>query len=134
MQVIAAAAGGAGPSPGDKASELLSNVTGALGKAKELKLDFGITSLLQYNFAAQLALAVVSWGVLFTTLHQGVANGHPVITFPILCNLVGVLLSAFSAWMSFTYFMKVRLRRLHGAASRGTAGDRSGGLAACGRG
>mmetsp|Transcript_15019 Transcript_15019/g.38176 ORF Transcript_15019/g.38176 Transcript_15019/m.38176 type:complete len:267 (-) Transcript_15019:317-1117(-) len=106
--VIGAAAGGAGPSPGDKASELLSNVTGALGKAKEFKLDFGITSLLQYNFAAQLALTVVSWGVLFTTLHQGVANGHPVITFPILCNLVGVLLSAFSAWMSFTYFMKAK--------------------------
>lgn len=107
-KVVAAAASGPGPGASDKAKEIMGNLTSAMGKAKEFKLDFGITSLLQYNFAAQLALTVVSWAVMFATLHHGVSAGHSVITFPILCNLVAVLLGAFSAWMSFTYFMKAK--------------------------
>uniref|UniRef100_A0A383VGL2 Uncharacterized protein n=1 Tax=Tetradesmus obliquus TaxID=3088 RepID=A0A383VGL2_TETOB len=70
-------------------------------------LDIDIKKTLTWNFLAQLALTGVSWAIAFTTSHAAMAKGasiHP--TTALL--MVGVLLSGYSAYLSYTYLVKVK--------------------------
>eukprot|EP00878_Enallax_costatus_P001419 GHUV01001569.1.p1 GENE.GHUV01001569.1~~GHUV01001569.1.p1 ORF type:complete len:259 (+),score=78.83 GHUV01001569.1:88-864(+) len=70
-------------------------------------LDVDIKKTVTYNFIVQLVLTGVSWAIAFFTSHATLAKGagvHP--TTALL--MVGVLLSGYSAYLSYTYLTKVK--------------------------
>lgn len=66
-----------------------------------------ITALVRINFIVQVVLTAVSWSVVFLSTHAGLAKGHN-INIATVFLMLGVLLSAFSAFLSFGYFRKVQ--------------------------
>lgn len=70
-------------------------------------LDVDIKKTVTYNFFAQLVLTGVSWGIAFFTSHATLAKGTGV-HFTTALLMVGVLLSGYSAYLSYTYLTKVR--------------------------
>jgi len=102
-------AGEAAEKLGKTAEELKTAVGEKMPKSREeLKIDLGLGQIVQVNFAVQVALTVVSWGVLFATLHHNVGKGIGVITFPTVANVLGVVFGAFSAFTSYSYISKVK--------------------------
>eukprot|EP00882_Tetradesmus_deserticola_P003701 GHRQ01003915.1.p1 GENE.GHRQ01003915.1~~GHRQ01003915.1.p1 ORF type:complete len:181 (+),score=73.56 GHRQ01003915.1:902-1444(+) len=71
------------------------------------KLDIDIKKTLSWNFLAQLALTGMSWAIAFTTSHAAMAQGAKVHPTTALL-MVGVLLSGYSTYLSYTYLIKVR--------------------------
>jgi hypothetical protein len=71
------------------------------------KLDVDIRQTVTWNFLVQLALTAVSWAIAFFTSHTTMAKGagvHP--TTALL--MIGVLLSGYSCYLSYTYLLKVK--------------------------
>lgn len=93
-----------------QASALMGQAQGKLNEAvnvaKEIKLE--TKNLVQWNFIVQLFLTAVSWAVVFTTTHAGLAKGAKAFTLPVALLMVGVLTSGLSTYQSFLYFTKVK--------------------------
>lgn len=101
-----------------KAGESLKKAAGAaVGSAADAvknmkvpdmaKLDVDIRQTVTWNFLVQLALTAISWAIAFFTSHTTMAKGagvHP--TTALL--MIGVLLSGYSAYLSYTYLLKVK--------------------------
>jgi len=76
-----------------------------------------LASLVNYNLAAQVALTAVSWATVFATSHAALMGkgavkavaGSPATAV----LLLGVLISAYSAYTSFTYVQKVKKEGLN---------------------
>ena len=103
-----------------KAQETLSKA--AQGDLQPIKVpmpnvNVDLTQLVTYNFFVQLVLTGVAWATVFATSHaallgQGAAKaiaGSP----PTAILLIGVLVSAYSAYQSYTYLVKVKKEGLN---------------------
>ncbi|KAI8466849.1 MAG: hypothetical protein J3K34DRAFT_432213 [Monoraphidium minutum] len=92
----------------DKAKEAATKLKGSINQAT---LDVDISSLLRYNFLAQVGLTAVSWFVVFTTSHAKLAQGGSVNPVALVL-LVGVALAGYSAYLSFSYLRKSKAEGL----------------------
>lgn len=74
------AAGSAGGSPsGKQFVEKVEDIKAVIGDVlprsrQDLKIELGISKLAVYNFGVQAALTLVSWAVLFATLHHNIGK------------------------------------------------------------
>jgi hypothetical protein len=81
-------------------------------------VNVDLTQLVTYNFLVQLALTAVAWATVFATSHAAMLGGQGAAKAiagspPTAILLLGVLVSAYSAYQSYTYLVKVKKEGLN---------------------